>query len=208
MRWNYQVTTCFSMFYGLKNITSIDLSNFDTSKVEIMGGLFMNCEKLKYVDLHNFSGSSLINFDYILYYCTSLMYVNLRNFIISNTEGVDISYNFEENPSNAKFCIEDSKTKNALFEEYSWLTFDCSDFCLQDNVYFNPEKNECYCKDYYKFKYDNICYHTCPENMFPTENNNNYICSHGNPPENYYTKYLLLYYTFCIEQSISYMHHH
>ena len=35
LRWNYPVTTCFSMFYELKNITNIDLSYFDTSKVEI-----------------------------------------------------------------------------------------------------------------------------------------------------------------------------
>ena len=40
LRWNYQVTTCFKMFYELNNITSIDLSNFDTSKVEIFSYMF------------------------------------------------------------------------------------------------------------------------------------------------------------------------
>ena len=47
MRWNYQVINCHNMFYGLKNITSIDLSNFDTSKVEIFDCMLHSCTSLK-----------------------------------------------------------------------------------------------------------------------------------------------------------------
>ena len=93
---------------------------------------------LLYVDLHNFNGSSLTSFAYILYYCTSLMYVNLRNFKIPNTDNVsEKNLNFDGVSTNEKFCIEDLATKNWLFEEYGEITFNCSDFCLQDNVYFD-----------------------------------------------------------------------
>ena len=37
--WNSQITNCQSMFYNLSNITYIDLSDFDTSKVNDMGSM-------------------------------------------------------------------------------------------------------------------------------------------------------------------------
>ena len=61
MRWNYQVTTCFSMFYELDNITSIDLSNFDTSNVENFNCMFRGCTSLKSINLNNVNTSSAKN---------------------------------------------------------------------------------------------------------------------------------------------------
>ena len=41
MRWNYQLTDCHSLLAELTNIISIDLSNFDTSKVQTFGCMFL-----------------------------------------------------------------------------------------------------------------------------------------------------------------------
>ena len=35
------------MFNGCNSLTSLNLSNFDTSKVENMGGMFDRCDNLK-----------------------------------------------------------------------------------------------------------------------------------------------------------------
>ena len=171
----------YQMFCNCVNLISIDLSNFDTSNVDVMDRLFMNCYSLKYADLQNFSGFLLTSFEETFYGCWNLIYVNLRNFRILNPDIIP-KFNFDEIPSNAKFCIEDSTTKDNLFSE---VTIDCSDFCLEDNVYYNPYDKKCYCKDYYKFEYNNKCYHTCPTGMYPIFDNYLYKCK-NNLPENYY----------------------
>jgi surface protein len=42
-------------FNGFSNLSSIDLSDFDTSQVTNMDGMFANCEKLKTIDMTNIS---------------------------------------------------------------------------------------------------------------------------------------------------------
>ena len=42
------------MFYGCKNITNIDLSNFDTKNVTNMSGMFFGFKNLINIDLSNF----------------------------------------------------------------------------------------------------------------------------------------------------------
>ena len=46
------------MFYDIKNVTRIDFSQFDSSKVTYMGGMFSGCVSLTSIDLTNFNTSS------------------------------------------------------------------------------------------------------------------------------------------------------
>ena len=48
------------MFYGCQSLTSLDLSNFYTPKVENMGGIFGKCLNLNIVDIKNFETNNLI----------------------------------------------------------------------------------------------------------------------------------------------------
>ena len=80
MRWNYQVTNCDSMFYGLNNIISIDLSNFDTSKVEIFECMFFSCTSLKSINLNNVNASSAKTMLAMFYECSGLETLNLSSF--------------------------------------------------------------------------------------------------------------------------------
>ena len=54
IRWYSEITTCSHMFYGLSNITNIDLSKFDISKVTNMGNMFNGCKSLTSLDLSIF----------------------------------------------------------------------------------------------------------------------------------------------------------
>ena len=47
-----------SMFYSCSNLTSLDVSNFDTSKVTDMGGMFYSCSNLTSLDVSNFDTSN------------------------------------------------------------------------------------------------------------------------------------------------------
>ena len=104
--WNYPITKCCAMFYGLNNIIAIDLSNFnsslltnmafmfgycssltsinlknfDTSLVTIMGSTFTGCTSLKSLDLSHFNTSSVTNLGGMFFNCTSLISLNISNF--------------------------------------------------------------------------------------------------------------------------------
>ena len=47
------------MFYGCNSLTDLDLSSFDTSKVEYMNEMFYNCSSLTSLDLSSFNLSNL-----------------------------------------------------------------------------------------------------------------------------------------------------
>ena len=68
------------MFAMLKNITSLDLSNLDTSKVTNMSGMFNGCSSLKSLDLSNFNTSNVTNMSLMFLGCNSLTNLNLSNF--------------------------------------------------------------------------------------------------------------------------------
>ena len=61
MRWNYKVINCMDMFYGLSNITKIDLSNFDSCEVKNMDYMFYQCKSLISINFTNFNTSSVTN---------------------------------------------------------------------------------------------------------------------------------------------------
>ena len=171
----------YVMFSNCHKLLFINLSSFDTTKVENMRGLFYWCYKLRYLDLQNFSASSITTFSHVFTNCTEIVYVNLRNFKITNFNEVVIKNTFSGVPSTTKFCIEDLETKNFLLANKS---VDCSDFCFQENVIFDINNNQSVCNEYYKFEYNNKCYQECPNGMSQIKTDK-YICSNS-APENYY----------------------
>ena len=90
MRWESQITTCKYMFYGLSNITNIDLSNFDISEVTEMKYMFYGCKSLISLDLSVFKNtSSLKDMSNMFYQCNSLKHINFTNFNTSNDLKMD-----------------------------------------------------------------------------------------------------------------------
>lgn len=55
------VTNTQYMFYLCFDLTSLDLSNFDTSKVTNMGFMFYSCQNITSIDLSNFDTSNVVN---------------------------------------------------------------------------------------------------------------------------------------------------
>ena len=80
MKWNNQITDCNSMFDGLGNIISVDLSKFDSSKVTNFDCFFRNCYNLKSINLTNFNTSSCLNMVRMFDLCSGLDTLNLSSF--------------------------------------------------------------------------------------------------------------------------------
>lgn len=83
---------CSAMFWNKSKLTTIDLSNLDTSRVTDMNGMFSNCYKLTSLDVSNFDTSSVTDMSYMFDNCSSLTSLDLPNF---DTSGVtDMSWMF------------------------------------------------------------------------------------------------------------------
>ncbi|MDD3392371.1 MAG: BspA family leucine-rich repeat surface protein [Bacilli bacterium] len=72
------------LFQRLTNLSSIDLSNFDTSNVTNMSYLFYGCSSLTSLDVTNFDTSNVTNMSYMFYGCNHLTSLNVSNFYTSN----------------------------------------------------------------------------------------------------------------------------
>ena len=73
------------MFANCNNLTSIDVSNFNTNKVNNMLGMFSNCQKSAYIDVSKFNTENVTNMSWMFASCSSLPSLDVSNF---NTEKV------------------------------------------------------------------------------------------------------------------------
>jgi surface protein len=72
------------MFSYCRSLTTLDLSNFDTSNVTNMGFMFESCVSLTSLDVSNFDTSSVTNMGFMFFACESLITLNVSNFDTSN----------------------------------------------------------------------------------------------------------------------------
>ena len=87
-----KVTSTFNMFNGCTNLTSLNLSNWNTSNVNAMNSMFYDCSKLTSLDLSHFDTSNVENIRYMFYNCSKLTSLDLSNFDTSNV--TTLSYMF------------------------------------------------------------------------------------------------------------------
>ena len=75
-----EVTNMVGMFFGCGGLTSLDVRNFDTSEVTNMGAMFGGCSSLLSLDLSNFDTSQVTNMARMFASCSSLTSLDLSNF--------------------------------------------------------------------------------------------------------------------------------
>ena len=90
--YDVKLTNCDQMFYDCRSLTSINLSNFDTSNVRSMNYMFSDCRSLTSINLSNFDTSKVRSMNYMFYNCTSLTSLNLSNFDTSNVTSMDTMF--------------------------------------------------------------------------------------------------------------------
>ena len=90
--WKNKLTNCNSMFRGMRDITEIDLSQFDSSDVDNIKYMFYNCISLQSINLDNFNTGNVESMEYMFYNCIFLQSINLDNFNTSNAENMEYMF--------------------------------------------------------------------------------------------------------------------
>ncbi|MBQ9314743.1 MAG: BspA family leucine-rich repeat surface protein [Clostridia bacterium] len=87
------VTTMQSMFYDCRSLINLDLSNFNTSAVTSMNGMFYQCNSLTSLDLSSFNTSTVTTMQSMFSGCTNLSSIKLgTNFSFSGNNITTTSY--------------------------------------------------------------------------------------------------------------------
>ena len=87
---NSNIDSCNNMFYYCPDITEIDFSNFDTSKVINMAGTC--CSSLTSLNLSNFDTSKVQHMYDMFYDCSLLTSLDLSNFNTANVEDMGLMF--------------------------------------------------------------------------------------------------------------------
>ena len=85
------VTSMYYMFYGMSNLTSLNLSSFDTSKVTDMGFMFAYMYRLTSLDLSNFDTSKVTDMS-AMFFDTKLTSLNLSGFNTSQVTNMGLMF--------------------------------------------------------------------------------------------------------------------
>ena len=121
-------TSTAYLFYGLSNITSLDLSNLDTSNVTNMTWMFNGCESLiKIKGSENLVSSKVTTMERIFNYCISLSSLETSNWNTSNVSimtgifnscksltSLDLSSFDTSNVTNMSYMFTDCKSLTSL----------------------------------------------------------------------------------------------
>ena len=207
------------MFQNCSSLTSLDISNFDTSSVTNMEYMFSGCYSLTSINLRNYNTLSVINMRYMFYKCSSLISLDLTSFDtskVNNTEYIFYScssliylnlYNFETinlNKMNNMFgnCHESliyciiNEISDSISTQLSLYINNCSDTCFSPSHKKLIDQRKCVVNCNYQnyiYEYNEICYESCPNGTIISPSNHNkceeLICN------NYYN----YNYTGCID---------
>ena len=98
--WNTsKVTNMHSMFIYSGSLTSLDLSKWNTSNVTDMGYMFSGCDSLTSLDLSKWNTSNVTNMEAMFNYCESLTSLDVSNFNTSNVTSTSNMFNSSSNLS-------------------------------------------------------------------------------------------------------------
>ena len=152
----------YSMFSGCSSLTSLNLSNFDTSLVTNIRSMFYGCSNLTSLDLSNFNTSNVIRMHNMFDGCRNLEYINIKNFNENNLDK-SLAYDIFKNvPDNIVICINDDN--NIILDEINktncYIKICSNDWILEQNK-INHETGECIHTCYGKYEYNGNCYENC-----------------------------------------------
>ena len=147
------------MFSGCNNITEIDFSHFDSSKITEMDDMFLNCSSLISLDLSNFNIIDHIINTSIFRGCERLEYINLKNLEIIGPKIFPLS------PNNSIICFE-----NEVYINLTLNNIRMKVNCMKNNTFNKKiEGSLCYMNYSEVIHNKNIC-KVCG-NDFYLENN-------------------------------------
>ena len=100
-------------FFDCEKLISVDFSNFDSSELTNMNGLFLSCINLKYINWgFNFSTAKVSDMSYLFSNCLSLKWVDLSKFDTSKVK--NFNFMFSNCISMTKINVSSFDTSKAV----------------------------------------------------------------------------------------------
>ena len=87
-----KVENMFDLFAYCYELISLNLTNFDTSNVYNMQGMFCYDRNIKYLDLSHFNVSKATNMKYLFQFSNNLKYLDISNFNISSITSLNNTF--------------------------------------------------------------------------------------------------------------------
>ena len=160
LEWNNPIDKCANMFRSCRDINEVDLSNFDTSKIDDMELMFYDCQSITSINLANFDTSQVTSMFSLFNLCTRVTSLNLSKF---NTSKVKSMQNMFLN-CNTLTSLDLSNFDTSLVETMQWMFEECTKLEYINMKNFN-EKN----LENTKGMFTNV-----PNNIIICTNENNY----------------------------------
>ena len=134
----YNVYYMNNMFDNCKSLEFLDLSDFDTSNVITLKGIFKGCESLKSIKgLNNFNTKNVLDFSEMFSSCSSLTSLDISNFNTSKAN--DLSFMFNKCINVKEFKgLDKLETNNVV--NFSGMFCSCSNLMFLDLTNFKTEK--------------------------------------------------------------------
>ena len=132
LKFNEDIETCSNMFYNCENITYLDLSHLDASKIISMRNMFNRCTNLEEINFGNIDSSSVEDMSGLFSYCSKLTSINLSNLNISRVKDINNLFAYCSNLETIDFGNIDTSSvenMNQLFSGcYKLKSIDLSNF--------------------------------------------------------------------------------
>ena len=137
MRFNNLLTECNVMFLNLYDITRIDLSRFDSSKVTRMAGMFHGCFSLTSINFNKFNTSLVTDMHRMFQFCDKLTSLNLSSFDTSSVKDMyGMFYSLYKLTS-----IDLSNFNTSSVKDMAVMFYNCSSLKSLDLRSFNTTSN-------------------------------------------------------------------
>lgn len=117
---------------GAHSIKTIKFNNFNTSEVQLMLGMFVNCENIESLDLRGFDTSNIYEMSCLFAYCSSLTNVNFpslntNNIINMRSQFIDGLHLYESECTDLEeIDLNGSNTQNVIDMEDMFYGCTCS----------------------------------------------------------------------------------
>ena len=119
------------MFLNCWSLKSINILNFDTSKVTHFQQMFFNCGGFKYLNLSHFTTPKVQNVNAMFQISQGLFYLDLYNYKFEPNVYVNYENIFDGLDPYCIICIHDEHTKNRICPSYRYCF--CDDACYRFN---------------------------------------------------------------------------
>ena len=128
--------TSMSNMFNCYNLEELDVSGFDTSNVTDMSDMFRNCNRLKELDVSGFNTSKVTNMSGMFANCYDLEGLDVSKFDTSNV--TDMSHMFDECGNLLELDLDNFNTANVT--NMAWMFSTCNSLTSLDVSGFNTSK--------------------------------------------------------------------